>query len=137
MMGMVFPVTVSNVEYVEREAANGLPADMLRVDFAKGGSSSQEAGGLDDSATFDGGNDCVYVENGNYTPKNPALAVMAYLGARPSNLEAAEGETLPVVVTADGGWAVAGIAIQQGRQLLADADWFSADSTDGTKVEIE
>jgi hypothetical protein len=71
---------------------------------------------LDDGTT-------VMVENGSFALSNNALAVMAFLGVRPSTLDEAVGMLLPVVVTRSGRWAVAPFAVAAGRRALDAAAW--------------
>jgi hypothetical protein len=106
---MMVPAVVSeveNIKYVTHQPEGAdFAANALRIDLANGNS--------------------VHVPNGDFTADNPALCVMAFLGARPSDMEAAEGEALPYVLGPEGNYGVPGYVVAQGRRALEDADWFS------------
>lgn len=88
-----------------------------------------------DAIRFDlRGVESVHVPNGYFSLDNDALAVLAYLGGRPSDLEAVEGSMLPLTTDANGDYAVAQIAVAQGRRLLEDAAWGPEDDDGGVEL---
>lgn len=109
MMGIPMPRTVANVEYTTfSPEGSDVAMNTLRIDLDNGES--------------------VYVPNGNWSAQNPALCVMAWLGARPSALEDAEGALLPVVITEEMEYAVPDLVINMGRRQLKQAEWFHEDA---------
>lgn len=85
----------------------------------------------------------VDVSNGvNATPSR-ALRLLAYLGARPSRLDEAEGKRFPVQKI-DGEWYPTDEAMEVGQDLLREADWYwrdvesikEANSPDPEEVDV-
>jgi hypothetical protein len=93
--------TVENVRYVEDKKS--VFGSSLRIDLANG--------------------KALYVPNGGFTADNPALCVLAFLGARPSDLEAAEGEDLPYALDPKGNLVVPPHIVQRGNRMLEDTEW--------------
>jgi len=87
---------ISKLSYV-----NGNNNDYLRIDFED--------------------NPSMYISNGPFNHKNPALCLQAYLEVSPSRLDEAIGKKIPV---SDSG--VPKIVIQTGKKRLVNSDWFYA-----------
>lgn len=81
------------------------------------------------------------VPNGGWTPDNPALQVLAFLGVSPSTMDEAEGERfLPVEVEREGEgtyeYQVPDMVFANGEASLRRAEWF-VPADEGTQVEVE
>lgn len=74
--------------------------------------------------TFENGKQA-FVANGDWSADNPAFAVLAFLGAKPSDLPTIENKVMPVVHDQDGRLVPANFTIRVGKQKLAEADWFA------------
>lgn len=72
----------------------------------------------------------VYVANGAWSYQNPALCVMALLGAKPSSLGAAEGAHLPIGIDPTGEPTASAKAVEMGREALREAEWFFSATED-------
>lgn len=118
---MMVPMTgaaVENIKYVtEQPEGAPYPINAMRFDLANG--------------------EHVYVPNGGWTTKNPALCVLAFLGLKPSEIDEAEGAFLPFVVTPGGELAVPAFVVQQGRHILENAEWFEPESTEGKQIDLQ
>lgn len=72
--------------------------------------------------SLEGGEE-VTVANGGFTLQNPGLCVLAYMGAKPSDLDAAEGVQIPLVIDQFMNPRVPDHVIDEGRERLAESAW--------------
>lgn len=66
----------------------------------------------------------VDVPNGDWTADNPALAVLAYLNASPSQLDDVSGGHLPVAYDGDGDLRPSDLVVARGKEILSHTEWF-------------
>lgn len=92
--------------------------------------SSDDAQMVDTLELHVDGGDTLHVPNTDFTIDNPALCTLAYLGARPSEVEEAVGEHIPVAVAPGGDLVVAEMVVSTGQQVLKRAPWCPADGVD-------
>lgn len=79
------------------------------------------------------------IPNGGWTPNNPALCVMAFLGVRPSTLDEAVGKWIPVKVLDNDDYVVPDPVVNVGQVALKRRAWFEpeGEGEDDSAVEVE
>lgn len=67
--------------------------------------------------------DFVVVKNTGFTKQNYALCLLAYLGAKPSDLQIGTGKQVPVTETDGGVVVIPGWVFDKGKHVLEDTIW--------------